>query len=159
MEIGIACVLNISLSCACTTDKSRKTPGTWLPSLWRNREKWLQLGYKVCVFRHVPSRKYGHRKNNTRNGSVTYKNNRVVGFHFHERCLILIEEAEVVGGGEGLHCPHPPRVSTPPLPLHKTVGGRKRGAAPFLSLLASTLPNPHKRNRGRPLPVPVALRQ
>ena len=74
-----------------------------------------------------------------------------LGFQFHERCLILIDEAEMGGGrGKGLHCSRPPPgcVRLPYLYIKQQEGGGERG--PLLpSLLLLTPPPPTQTKRGR----------
>ena len=70
--------------------------------------------------------------------------------NFHERCFILIEEAEWVGGDKGCKVPAPPRMRTPPLPLHDSGRdeGEERPPPPFPLLL--TPPLSTQTESGRP---------
>ena len=81
-----------------------------------------------------------------------------LGFHFHEICFILIDEAEMVwGGGRVALLPSPPRMRAPPLPLYKIAGGRGgTRAAPSLSSLAYA--SPTHANETRSIYLPVGFR-
>ena len=79
-------------------------------------------------------------KNHTSYSKVSCTSNAVV-FYIHERCFILIEEAEMGNGGGG------GRAVLPPLSLYKiSVGRRARRGRPLHVPSCLRLPHPHKRN-------------